>query len=224
MYRQIFYLIDQDCSGTLDLEEIDDFGHFMVGSTWNRTAAVEFIHSMDLNCDGLLDFEEFVIFCESNLAHIEDPNFASQMCGGFIQIAERRRQARQQMWQMRANRVDQFARWLVPPGFVCFLVILFSQSTSQLESLMNDNVRQTLLVMSGLVPFVAASALYAVYAGMKSIQSPRDAKREGDVAVFPGSVRRSLSDVGRSLSVQSGNSRGDDARSPFKFPHSELNV
>merc|ERR1712032_620982 len=184
MYRQIFYLIDQDHSGTLSLGEIDDFGHFMAGNMWNRAAAEEFVRSRDLNRDGSLDFEEFVTFCEGNLEHIEDPSYASEMCRGFIHIAERGRQARSQMWRMRANRVDQFARWLIPSGFVLFLVVLFSLSADQLESLIDNTVRQVLLTFAGFMPLLVACATYAVYAMMKSILQPPDAKHQENVELW----------------------------------------
>merc|ERR1711871_409530 len=78
LYRQAFFDIDQNYSGTLSLKEMDLFGKFMLGQKWNVQAALDFLNKFDTSKDGALDFDEFVAFCEmcltdgdDNIDHIE---------------------------------------------------------------------------------------------------------------------------------------------------------
>merc|ERR1712100_216708 len=58
LYRQVFYVIDKNFDAVLSLDEMDEFGHFMLGHRWSRETAEDFIEKFDTNHNGSVDFNE----------------------------------------------------------------------------------------------------------------------------------------------------------------------
>jgi len=165
LYHQIFYAIDCDFNGTLQLEEIDEFGYFISGNKWNMEQARQYMYEIDLNWDGVLDYEEFAFFCEESLLkkYKGDTNTLKQMIKGFLVILEKKFEARRLMWKYRARQIDQFCRYAIPPGFGFFLLLISTISEEKLEEIQLDVSSQTALIMSGLFPIMFITGAYAVF-------------------------------------------------------------
>jgi len=163
LYRQIFYTVDKDFSGSLDLDEVSEFARFMFGDQFDEAKAREFIETFDLNHNGLLGFREFAIFCDGFLPHVDDLEFMQAMLDGFLQIVERKRLMCQRMWQQRAKGIDRFCRWTVPPGFLLFIAVLFSKSNAGFEELVGNGGGQFGLIFVGYVLLLMALLAFIAY-------------------------------------------------------------
>lgn len=170
MYHQIFYAIDVDFSGTLQLDEIDEFGYFIAGAKWNIDEAEHFLMDIDANWDGVLDYEEFAYFCEESLLteFKLDPDTLKQMIKGFLVVIEKKLEARRLMWKMRATQLDQFCRWAIPPGFIFFLLLCWNISEEDLTSISTNEGWQTIIILSGLFPILMIIAGYALFSGVRA--------------------------------------------------------
>merc|ERR1712096_553339 len=65
LYREVFFVLDNDFTNTLDLSQIEELGIFVTGKVWDTQDAEQFLADNDENYGGLLDFEEFGHFCEN---------------------------------------------------------------------------------------------------------------------------------------------------------------
>mmetsp|Transcript_64551 Transcript_64551/g.188851 ORF Transcript_64551/g.188851 Transcript_64551/m.188851 type:complete len:832 (-) Transcript_64551:142-2637(-) len=163
LYRQIFCTVDADFSGSLQLDEVSDFAQFMFGDKWDPDQAQELISAIDTNGNGLLGFNEFAVFCDMCLPHIDDLKFMNGMVDGFLQIVERKRMTRTRMWQERAKSIDQFCRWTIPPGFFLFLAVLFTRSEAGFEHMVESKGVQFWLMFSGYIPLIIAITAFVLY-------------------------------------------------------------
>jgi len=165
MYHQIFYAIDRDFGGTLSLEELDEFGYFIAGSTWSKKDAADWLRKYDKNWDGVLDYEEFAIFCEENLLtqFRDDRDTLREMIKGFLIVIDKKIEARKLMWMLRANLLDQFCRWAIPPGFLFFVILLFGMTEEKLMEISLNSTAQGTVVLSGLYPILFIFATYGTY-------------------------------------------------------------
>jgi len=163
LYRQAFFVIDTNYSGTLSLKEMDLFGKFMLGQKWNVQAALDFLNKFDTSKDGALDFDEFVAFCEmcltdgdDNIDHIE------RMVTGYLAFRDRQDAATVQMWKARALKVDYFARWTIPLGFILSLARLFNITMDEFKE-MNENADlQFIQYFYGIFPLCFALGIALV--------------------------------------------------------------
>merc|ERR1712224_367771 len=67
LYRQAFYTLDTDYSGSLSTEEIHDFGEFMLGNEWSNELTETFMRTACIGNSEALTFDEFARFCEMSL-------------------------------------------------------------------------------------------------------------------------------------------------------------
>ena len=78
MYQQIFFVLDTDYGGSLDVDEISVFGEYTLGEEWSTDIAVDFMQQIDTNNDGVLEIEEFVHFCEEKIYKGKGLDFIQQ--------------------------------------------------------------------------------------------------------------------------------------------------
>ena len=67
MYQQIFFVLDTDYGGSLDVDEISVFGEYTLGEDWSTDIAVDFTQTFDTNHNGVLEITEFCKFCEEKI-------------------------------------------------------------------------------------------------------------------------------------------------------------
>merc|ERR1712216_405678 len=165
LYRQIFYVIDKDFNEALDLQEISEFGTFLMGNSWDRKHAADFMTRLDINVDGVLDFEEFAMYCEDYIPDDmkNDVSHFTRMIKSFMEVAERKEKARIDKWRRRAYQLDRFSRWLVPTGFVCFVSLLWTRTEEDLEARKFNRWGQTFLMTSGFLPVICIVILYSIF-------------------------------------------------------------
>jgi hypothetical protein len=188
LYRQIFFVVDADFGGTLDIHEIAEFGQFMLGMEWDELEAVKFMDTFDLNSDGVLDFEEFSVFCELHICpkvvDESDPaglGYIKSMVDAFIQVVHRKEEARLQMWHSRAEMVDSFARWTIPPGYAIFVLAIFSLPEATLDSintgLIDGSKMYILVYLMGFVTVVFGAVVrMGMYA--KHVREKKQRRKE----------------------------------------------
>jgi len=121
LYRQAFYLLDEDFSGKLEADEIQKFGEFMCPDSWDNERTLTFMREVDVNADGGLSFEEFVDFCEENINTNDDLSYTREMISGFLSMMQRQHAAVVAKWHLRAKKLDRRARITVIP---CFLALI----------------------------------------------------------------------------------------------------
>jgi len=167
LYRQAFFVIDTNYSGTLSLKEMDLFGKFMLGQKWNVQAALDFLNKFDTSKDGALDFDEFVAFCEmcltdgdDNIDHIE------RMVTGYLAFRDRQDAATVQMWKARALKVDYFARWTIPLGFFLSLARLFNITMGEFKEMNENSDLQMIQYFYGIFPLCFALGIALVIYGV----------------------------------------------------------
>lgn len=163
IYRQIFYVLDETHNLLLDLEEIEEFGEIMTGGNFDKAAALAFIKEHDSNWDGVLDLEEFVAFCDGHLVRTTDLLRFKQITRGFLEIIDRKRDARVHMWQKRAAAIDVFSRWTIPAGYGIFFIMLCTMSLESLEDKMLDVGKQMPLYVVAFIPVTVSLFLYSVW-------------------------------------------------------------
>jgi Ca2+-binding EF-hand superfamily protein len=181
LYRQLFFLLDTDFDGHLDLDEIADFletvgaEHSADHSKDNRGNSsshslsfaggirsemfqnlIEFMELYDKNGDSLLEFDDFCKFCDSEFAAHDDIELIEKIVRGVVQVAERQKETRVAMWQQRALVVDQFSRCCFPVGYVIFLIWLYSMDNEDFQYLMENGSYQAFFLFVGMTPYCFA--------------------------------------------------------------------
>eukprot|EP00929_Paragymnodinium_shiwhaense_P090492 TRINITY_DN50681_c0_g3_i1.p1 TRINITY_DN50681_c0_g3~~TRINITY_DN50681_c0_g3_i1.p1 ORF type:complete len:1004 (+),score=219.76 TRINITY_DN50681_c0_g3_i1:165-3176(+) len=136
LYREAFYILDDDLSGFLERDEIDYFGRFMCGNDWSIDLLAEFMAVADKDSSGGLSMEEFTIFCEYCISDQDALNhsipYIAEMIKGFISMTKTRRAAIVQKWQRRAAAVDDFFKWTVPLVMGIAFSVLLARPAEQL--------------------------------------------------------------------------------------------
>eukprot|EP00929_Paragymnodinium_shiwhaense_P031823 TRINITY_DN17751_c0_g1_i1.p1 TRINITY_DN17751_c0_g1~~TRINITY_DN17751_c0_g1_i1.p1 ORF type:complete len:753 (-),score=110.33 TRINITY_DN17751_c0_g1_i1:112-2070(-) len=142
LYREAFYVLDQDFSGLLERDEIDYFGHFMMGDDWNDAMLDEFMEKADTDGSGGLGFAEFTAFCESCILDHEackEFQYVSEMVKGFISMTETHREMVRARWRVRGDFIDTTFRWLVPSSVFLAYFWQFWYYTDYLHSQMSED-------------------------------------------------------------------------------------
>jgi hypothetical protein len=169
LYRQAFFCIDANFSGTLSLKELDQFGKFMLGQKWNPQAAEEFLSLYDTSKDGELDFDEFVAFCETCVLNEnggDDIEHAQRMVTGYLAFKDRQAKALELRWKTRALSVDYFARWTIPLGFFLALARLFAMDMPHFKEMNATPSLQLNQYFFGLLPLGVALGLAMLIYGV----------------------------------------------------------
>jgi len=164
-YQQIFFVLDADFGGALDIDEISVFGEYAMGDAWNRQLAQDFLDTYDTNDDKSLCINEFVLFCEEVIYKGKKFEFIQQRGKGFLDVMDRKEMMRQDMWHHRSHKVDVVARWTIIPGFILFIVILYHMGEENLYSLEFDEGTkkyQMVFYFSGLLPTLAVLVVTCV--------------------------------------------------------------
>jgi len=163
LYRQAFFCIDKDYSGTLSFRELDQFGKFMLGQKWSQATAVNFLKKYDVNSDGQLDFEEFVSFCETCVVdQSDDIDHPERMVTGYINFRDRQDKAWELRWQSRALKIDYFARWTIPLGYLAFFLRTTALPMADLQMFNEDMSAQIGVYFYGLIPLSIAIGLFII--------------------------------------------------------------
>eukprot|EP00931_Biecheleriopsis_adriatica_P100875 TRINITY_DN76117_c0_g1_i1.p1 TRINITY_DN76117_c0_g1~~TRINITY_DN76117_c0_g1_i1.p1 ORF type:complete len:771 (-),score=133.30 TRINITY_DN76117_c0_g1_i1:42-2327(-) len=129
MYREAFYILDDDYSGELDSRQVNNFGQFMLGKDWSQEHLEEFMDTCDIDKDGGLSFEEFANFCEISIfasTEAKEMAYFSEMMKLFISVANTREMFLKRKWQTRSKTVDYVFRWLAPLCGSLAMIILLS--------------------------------------------------------------------------------------------------
>ena len=67
MYQQIFFVLDTDYGGSLDVDEISVFDEYTLDEDWSTNIAADFMQTFDTNHNGVLEINEFCKFCEEKI-------------------------------------------------------------------------------------------------------------------------------------------------------------
>eukprot|EP00928_Gymnodinium_smaydae_P028995 TRINITY_DN21966_c0_g1_i1.p1 TRINITY_DN21966_c0_g1~~TRINITY_DN21966_c0_g1_i1.p1 ORF type:complete len:805 (-),score=104.50 TRINITY_DN21966_c0_g1_i1:17-2431(-) len=129
LYREAFYILDDDFSGKLEKKEVDDFGRYMLADDWTPDLLDEFMRHADLDHSGGLSFAEFCRFCEGSILSTDESKeveYVSEMVKGFMSLTSTRREMVKQKWQSIANSIDKVFRVLIPSCMLVTYVLLFS--------------------------------------------------------------------------------------------------
>eukprot|EP00747_Dinoflagellata_sp_TGD_P051221 gnl/TRDRNA2_/TRDRNA2_147218_c0_seq1.p1 gnl/TRDRNA2_/TRDRNA2_147218_c0~~gnl/TRDRNA2_/TRDRNA2_147218_c0_seq1.p1 ORF type:complete len:231 (+),score=32.97 gnl/TRDRNA2_/TRDRNA2_147218_c0_seq1:70-693(+) len=141
-----------------------NFAQYLRGEKWTEDEAAHFVEVLDRDRDGVLNFDEFVIFCDSLLlADMNDDTFVRQITEDYLQDLERREMAIGKMWHRRAKTMDHIFRLAIPFGFIHNLFKLFRKNEKDLSDLMNDDDAQAWLIIGGLMPLLVISAIVLAY-------------------------------------------------------------
>merc|ERR1711918_273150 len=85
------------------------------------------------------------------------------------------------MWRKRARRIDEVSRWMLPPGYLLYLLVQGSGNVSYFDRLAppNANSQRAVLAMCGFLPFFIGGCAYFAYMFKRSkpMEAIRDAKK-----------------------------------------------
>merc|ERR1719506_2998579 len=101
----------------------------MLGDKWDRGDAIRFLAEYDVEATGVLDFPEFICFCEEQILtqeHIGLSSYLKSMATGFLNHIDRKENAIAKKWESRAMDIDAMALVTMPLGFTMFLVAIMT--------------------------------------------------------------------------------------------------
>jgi len=134
LYCRAFYLLDDNLSGTLELDKIQRLGKFMLGADWDDMLATRFMSRANLDKSGALSIKEFSEFCETILLQhgIKAVSYIDQMIKGLLSLVKLQHEYTKALWQQRACMLDRFARLTVPILFFVFSFSVYAWKRDQL--------------------------------------------------------------------------------------------
>jgi hypothetical protein len=166
LYREIFFALDKNHSGELDLVEFEAFALSVLGhSADGAQAAHAAMDKFDLAGNGRLNFMEFVSFCEMNIMEMDSLSHLTKMLRGYVRASDRQGLAIREMWKRRSLMVDTICRVAIPLGFVLSLMYVLSLDEKQLAKVEGEDDRDTqwLINTSGFWVVGACCVIYLFY-------------------------------------------------------------
>jgi len=167
LLQQCFLILDQDKTGMMSPWEIEEFGRFMAGRDWDTISALQEIQNLGISDDMFLDIEQFANFCHAGICGVElgDVHDFRKRMITFQDVMNCKRDLLNTMWRKRARRLDEVSRWMLPPGFMLYLLIQGSGDIryyNQLAPPAAESNRAT-LIMSGIIPLLLGGLAYVAY-------------------------------------------------------------
>jgi len=164
LYREIFFSLDKNHSGELEMPEVESFAMAVMGNA-GETAVLNALDQFDANRNGRLNFDEFVTFCEMNIQDLHDVNNLSKLLRGYVRAIDREEPTIREMWKGRAIMVDTISRVTIPAGYVLSLLVVFLKDEAGLQDIMSNDKRvsQWLLKSCGFYPVLGVTFLYFIY-------------------------------------------------------------
>eukprot|EP00930_Biecheleria_cincta_P055136 TRINITY_DN41498_c0_g1_i1.p1 TRINITY_DN41498_c0_g1~~TRINITY_DN41498_c0_g1_i1.p1 ORF type:complete len:862 (-),score=120.36 TRINITY_DN41498_c0_g1_i1:328-2874(-) len=159
-YARVFYLVDENLSGGITLEELHKFGKFMTGLHWNEIKAESVCKDVDSDFNGVLDLDEFIALCEEVLYPLmeQDDDYLAYMIEAYIQVTQSKNQAIEGKWKARAILIDTFSLYTFPLGFFLLLVFIHRASEEQMQKLNEGGLLlQACYLCIGLLPALVSA-------------------------------------------------------------------
>jgi hypothetical protein len=166
LYREIFFSLDKNHSGELELQEIEAFALSVLGfHEEGADARNEVLDKVDLGKNGRLNFDEFVAFCERNIEGLEDIHHLTKMLRGYVRALDRQGIAIREMWKRRALMVDTVCRIAIPLGYMVSLIYILTLDERSIEDVEGEDDRksQWLIKTSGFWVVGACCLMYFFY-------------------------------------------------------------
>jgi hypothetical protein len=176
LYREIFFSLDKNHSGELELMEVEAFALSVLGyHEGGADSRREVLDKVDLGKNGRLNFDEFVAFCEQNLEEKEDISHLTKMLRGYVRAIDREGIAIREMWKRRAIMVDTVCRIAIPLGFILSLIYILTRDENDLEEIESEDDRQTqwLIKTSGFWVVGFACLMYFLYVVFRCLKRTR---------------------------------------------------
>eukprot|EP00930_Biecheleria_cincta_P087429 TRINITY_DN7665_c0_g2_i2.p1 TRINITY_DN7665_c0_g2~~TRINITY_DN7665_c0_g2_i2.p1 ORF type:complete len:791 (-),score=104.42 TRINITY_DN7665_c0_g2_i2:155-2491(-) len=162
MYKSIFWELDTNFDNELGIDEFERFWQPMFGQEWSRADAEKCLAKAGLDITLALTEAEFCYFCESSLPHKDDFEYLQQKLQFFMQLADHERNRIAAMWATRAQTIDDFAQWALPPGFVVVITWLSLCDEQTLIDLSENQSGFATTVFMGFVAFLILVLISAV--------------------------------------------------------------
>jgi len=200
LYKEIFFALDKNHSGELELGEIEAFALAIMGQAAGHDKVVEALDHFDASGNGRLNFDEFVTFCEQHIQERDDINMLTKLLRGYVRAVDREELTIQEMWKGRANMIDTISRFAIPLGFFMSLAMVFRMKQEDLEEISGEGGRasQWGVKMSGFGIFVGCCVLYVMY------WACRARRRRGSKKSPSMSAEETVEKVRRSFQEQPG--------------------
>lgn len=165
LYREIFYSLDKNHSGELELMEVETFAMSVLGFDVGENAVLDALDKFDFSNNGRLNFDEFVSFCETNIENKDDINHLTKLLRGYVKAFDRELITIREMWKGRAVMIDTVCRFSVPLGFFISLAVTLTKDEEALKDIMKKDGRSTqwLVKTSGLFVTVFFFVAYVLY-------------------------------------------------------------
>lgn len=178
LYKEIFFSLDKNHSGELELIEVEGFALSVLGDKISPAEACDILDRFDYSGDGRLDFDEFVTFCEQNIHEKDNIDLLTKLLRGFVRSHDREEESITEMWKNRAILVDTLCRFSIPPGFAVSLGRAFSMTEKDLEDQSGEEQRgsQWMMKLSGVFVLVGVAFLYVCFCIYRAYSQPNDAK------------------------------------------------
>jgi len=137
-FEALFFHIDDNASGSVDVEECDLLFSF-AALDLDPAARRQLFRKYDMVADGKLSRVEFVTMCVEVLWRV--PSEQLRMATRNLDSARKGKRTRNQVyWQSIAHNLDSWARVGVPTIYIFGLIIMFHLELSD-EYLSNDNAK-----------------------------------------------------------------------------------
>jgi len=135
LYRQLFHVLDTNCSGHLDITEIEKFAAWLLCDEWSPQLCADFFTKADQDFNGLITLIEFIEFvectlkpmvCEPDVTDYEVTERLKHMMGNFMEMVALHQKNVAALWKFRASLVDKWSRYIFCGSFTVALIILCS--------------------------------------------------------------------------------------------------
>lgn len=154
IYKEIFWELDTNFDDELKIQEFEKFWQPMFGQAWSKEKAETHLMKAGLGIDWPLDERDFCYFCETSLPHKDDRDYMLQKLQHFMQLAEHERRRIAAMWASRAQTIDDFAQWALPPGFFVTFVWLNMTNEEELTRLSRNQYAFAGTLLMGFAVFI----------------------------------------------------------------------
>jgi len=212
LYKEIFFSLDKNHSGELELPEMEAFGAAVMGAKLGDIPIGVALDRFDANGNGRLSFDEFITFCENNIQEKNDVSMLARLLRGYVRAIDREEIAISEMWKGRAYTVDTISRFAVPLAFFISLIAVFSKDEADLQSRVGPSKRvdQWSLKLCGFLFPVCVTAVYWLYTVCRSWSNRRGKSKSG--SLDPAIAHPEIA------SIPSGKSEGENGAAMEERP------
>jgi len=172
LYKEIFFSLDRNHSGELEVFEVESFALAVVGS---GSDVVTSLDKFDASQNGRLSFDEFTTFCEMNIKEKDNIALLTKLLRGFVRGIDRERASLKIMWKTRAIMVDTFSRLGIPIGYIMSISMVFSMDQADLKEMMGNESRdkQWMMKTFGFYPLIGVTVCYCLFTAWQQFWKDR---------------------------------------------------